>query len=176
MVVENSSYSTADGSKFSIALSGFGQSELVASPLHMCLVACGIANDGLIMEPTLLRRVTSGVTGADRDEFLPREYRRCTKPETAAILQEYMRAVCVSGTGTRAAVDGMTICGKTGSAESSLAGNDVTYGWFIGYIDSDDLPYAVSVLVESIDDGEGGGSTAAPIAADIFKYLKDHSK
>ena len=172
IVLENSAFATADGSKFSIALSGFGQSQLVASPLHMCLVACGIANDGLIMEPTLLRRVTSGVTGADRDEFLPREYRRCTTPETAAILRDYMRAVCVSGTGTRAAVDGMTICGKTGSAEAGK--NGLTHGWFIGFCADEAYPFAVCVLVENIPSGEGGGSTAAPIAGDIFRYLRDN--
>lgn len=172
VVVENSAFATADGSKFSIALSGFGQSELLASPMHMCLVAAGIANDGLIMEPTLLRAVNSGVSGQPRDEFLPREYRRCVTPETAAILQDYMRAVCVSGTGTRAAVDGMTICGKTGSAEAGA--NGLTHGWFIGFCADEEYPFAVCVLVENIDSGEGGGSTAAPIAGDIFRYLKEN--
>ncbi|MBQ2954079.1 MAG: penicillin-binding protein 2 [Clostridia bacterium] len=172
IVVENSSFATADGGRFHVALSGFGQSELLATPLHMCLVAAGIANDGLIMEPTLLRQVTSGVSGAERDEFLPREYKRCTTPETAAILQEYMRAVCVSGTGTRANVSGMTICGKTGSAEAGA--NGLTHGWFIGFCADEAYPFAVCVLVENIGDGNGGGSTAAPIAGDIFRYLRDN--
>lgn len=172
LVVENSSFATADGTNFHVALSGFGQSELVASPMHMCLVAAGVANDGLMMEPTLLRRVASSVSGADRDEFLPREYRRCLSAENAAILQEYMRAVVLSGTGTRAAVDGLTICGKTGSAEAGE--NGLTHGWFIGYCADDALPFAVAVLVEDIAAGQGGGSTAAPIAGDIFTYLRDH--
>ena len=172
IVVENSAFSTADSSNFSVALSGFGQSELVASPLHMCLVAAGIANDGLIMEPTLLKRVTSHVTGADRDEFVPRTYKQATTPETAAILQDYMRAVCVSGTGTRANVSGMTICGKTGSAEAGADG--LTHGWFIGFCADEAYPFAVCVLVENIGDGNGGGSTAAPIAGDIFRYIKQH--
>ena len=170
LVVENSSFSTADGSKFAIALSGFGQSELLASPLHMCLVAAGVANDGLMMEPTLLRQVTSGVNGELRDPFGPREYRRCLSAENAAILQDYMRAVCQSGTGTRAAVDGMAICGKTGSAEAGA--NGLTHGWFIGFCADEEFPFAVAVLVENIASGEGGGSTAAPIAGDIFRYLQ----
>ena len=172
IVVENSVFSTPDNSRFSIALSGFGQSELVASPLHMCLVAAGVANDGLMMEPTLLRSVVSGVSGAPRDEFLPREYKRCMSAENAAILQEYMRAVVVSGTGTRAAVPGMTICGKTGSAEAGANGR--THGWFIGFCAEEEYPFAVAVLVENIASGEGGGNTAAPIAGDIFRYLKDN--
>ncbi len=172
VVVENSSYAIADGSRFNVALSGFGQSELLASPMHMCLVAAGVANDGLMMEPTLLRQVTSRVTSQPRDEFPPREYRRCLTAENAAILQDYMRQVVVSGTGSRARVDGLTICGKTGSAEAGE--NGLTHGWFIGFCADDALPFAVAVLVENIPAGEGGGSTAAPIAGDIFTYLRDH--
>ena len=85
-----------------------------------------------------------------------------------------MRAVCVSGTGTRAAVSGLSICGKTGSAETVSGSRDVTHGWFIGFCAEEELPFAVAVLVEDIADGEGGGSTAAPIAGDIFKYLRDN--
>ena len=172
VVVENSAFATADGADFHVALSGFGQSELVASPMHMCLVAAAIANDGLMMEPTLLRRVTSGVSGVDRDEFVPREYRHCISAQTAAVLQDYMRAVVVSGTGSRAAVSGMTICGKTGSAEAGV--NGLTHGWFIGFCADEAYPFAVAVLVENIGDGQGGGSTAAPIAGDIFRYLRDN--
>lgn len=74
-----------------------------------------------------------------------------------------------------AAVSGLTICGKTGSAESNDDGRPVTHGWFIGFIDDDDYPYAVAVLVEDVNDGDGGGSVAAPIAQDIFTYLKENS-
>ena len=173
LVVENSTYPTGSRSNFEIAMSGFGQSSIGATPMHMALIAAAIANDGLMMEPTLLHEATTP-SGALRATFGPKEYRTVLKPETAAKLQEYMRAVVVSGTGTQAAVDGLRTCGKTGSAESSRNGRDVTHGLFIGYIDSDELPYAVCVVVENINDGEGGGSTAAPIAGDIFEYLRDH--
>ena len=172
-VVENSAYPTGTRSHFEVAMSGFGQSSIGATPMHLCLVAAAVANDGLMMEPTLLRQTTTP-TGAVRDTFGPKEYRVALAPQTAATLQQYMRAVVTSGTGTRAAVDGLTICGKTGSAESSRNGRDVTHGLFIGYIDSDELPYAVCVVVEDIIDGEGGGSTAAPIAGEIFRYIKAH--
>ena len=75
----------------------------------------------------------------------------------------------------RAAVSGMTICGKTGSAETSLGGRYVTHGWFVGYNADDAYPYALAVVVEDIGDGAGGGSTAAPIAGDIFRYLKEQT-
>ena len=116
----------------------------------------------------------SHLTGNLRDTFTGREYRRALTAENAAILQQYMRAVVTGGTGSRAAVSGLTICGKTGSAETVSGSRDVTHGWFVGYCADAALPFAVAVLVEDIADGEGGGSTAAPIAADIFTYLRDH--
>ncbi|MGN0778733.1 MAG: penicillin-binding transpeptidase domain-containing protein [Aristaeellaceae bacterium] len=174
LVVENSSYPTANRNQFEIATSGIGQSAIVASPMHMCMVAAAIANDGVMMEPALLLRVDSA-SGANRESFKPRMYRTATTTANAATLTAYMRGVITGGTGRRAAVEGLTICGKTGSAESSMDGNAVTHGWFVGFIDDAALPYAVSVVVESIDDGEGGGSTAAPIARQIFTYLRDNA-
>ncbi len=173
LVVENSVYPTGDRSRFEVAMSGFGQSSIGATPMHLCLVAAAIANDGVMMEPTLLLKATTP-SGATRDTFGPKPYRTVLKPQTAATLQEYMRAVVTGGTGSRAGVTGLTICGKTGSAESSRRGQDVTHGLFIGYIAEDELPYALCVVVEDIEDGQGGGSTAAPIAGDIFRYLKEH--
>lgn len=173
LVVENSTYPTANRNQFELATSGIGQSALAATPVHMCMVAAAIANDGVMMEPRLLMNVTSA-SGSSRMTYQSKVYRTALPAGDAATLQAFMRDVVKSGTGTRAAVSGLTVCGKTGSAESSLSGSDVTYGWFVGYIEDDELPYAACVLVESIEDGEGGGSTAAPIAADIFQYLKDH--
>lgn len=171
LVVENSTYPTENRNQFELATTGIGQSALAATPMHMCMVAAAIANDGVMMEPRLLMSVETAA-GSVRPLYQPKVYRTALSAKHAATLQSYMRDVVTSGTGTRAAVPGLTVCGKTGSAESSLAGSDVTYGWFIGYIENDDLPYAVSILVESIEDGEGGGSTAAPVAADVFEYLQ----
>lgn len=170
LVVENSVYPTTSRSNFNIAMSGFGQSAITATPMHLCLLAAAVANKGVMMEPVLIDRVASpsGVTRYTRSS---RVYRTAMTERQAAILAEYMRAVVTSGTGTRAAVSGMIICGKTGSAETSLNGRAITNGLFIGF--AQDVPYALCVVVEDIDDGQGGGSTAAPIARDIFAYLKN---
>lgn len=170
LVVENSVYPTTSRSNFNIAMSGFGQSAITATPMHLCLLAAAVANKGVMMEPVLIDRVASpsGVTRYTRSS---RVYRTAMTEGQAAILAEYMRAVVTSGTGTRAAVSGMIICGKTGSAETSLNGRAITNGLFIGF--AQDVPYALCVVVEDIDDGQGGGSTAAPIARDIFAYLKN---
>ena len=170
LVVENSSYPTVNRNSFEIAWSGAGQSQVAATPLHMCMISAAIANDGVMMEPRLLGRVQSP-TGTVRMRYTSKVYRTVCTPATAQILDGYMKDVVKNGTGTRARVDGLTIAGKTGSAEGSANGQDVTHAWFTGYIDSDRYPYAVSVLVEA---GGTGGSVAAPVAQKIFKYLKEN--
>lgn len=141
--------------------------------MHLCLLAAAVANKGVMMEPVLIDRVASpsGVTRYTRSS---RVYHTAMTEGQAAILAEYMRAVVTSGTGTRAAVSGMIICGKTGSAETSLNGRAITNGLFIGF--AQDVPYALCVVVEDIDDGQGGGSTAAPIAAISSRTSKTCSK
>ncbi len=169
LVVENSVYPTRGRNNVEIAWSGAGQSQVVATPLHMCMVAAAIANDGVMMEPRLLGRVQSP-SGVVRLRYTPKVYRTACTPETAQIIDGYMKDVVKSGTGTRAQVDGLTIAGKTGSAEGNLNGVDVTHAWFVGYIDSDTMPYAVSVFVEN---GGSGGSVAAPVAQKVFSYLQN---
>ena len=170
LVVENSRYPTTNRNSFEIAWSGVGQSQVAATPLHMCMISAAIANDGVMMEPRLLSRVQSP-SGTVRTRTSSRVYRTACSKETAQIIDGYMKDVVKSGTGTRAKVDGLTIAGKTGSAEGSSNGMDVTHAWFTGYIDDDRYPYAVSVLVE---EGGTGGSVAAPVAQKIFTYLKQH--
>lgn len=167
-VVENSVYPTKNRNNVEIAWSGAGQSQVAATPLHMCMVAGAVANGGVMMEPRLLARVESP-TGVVRLKYSQKAYTKACTPEIAAKLDAYMKDVVKSGTGTQAQVSGLTAAGKTGSAESSVDGKDVTHAWFVGYIADEEYPYAVSVLVE---DGGSGGSVAAPIAGEIFAYLK----
>lgn len=168
-VVENSIYPTSNRNEFEIAWSGAGQSQIGATPLHMCMIAGAIANGGMMMEPRLLARVESP-SGVIRLQFSQKQYGRVCDVDTAKTLDSYMKRVVSKGTGTAAAVPGLTVAGKTGSAEASLNGKYVTHAWFVGYIADPSLPYACCVLVEA---GDSGGSVAAPIAARIFKYLKD---
>ncbi len=167
LVVNNSQYPTKNRNDFEVAWSGAGQSQIGATPLHMCMVAAAIANDGVMMEPRLLLRVTSPA-GVQRQGFTSKEYRTACTPQLAAMVENYMKDVVVNGTGKAAAADGVTIAGKTGSAESSADGQYVTHAWFVGYIDEPEYPYAVSVFVEN---GESGGKAAAPIAKEIFTWL-----
>ena len=168
IVVENSVYPTENRTLVELAWSGDGQSQIAATPLHMCMVAAAIANDGVMMEPRLLYKVESP-TGLTRLRLTPKVYRRAVSEEIAATIKSYMLDTVARGTATAAQVDGLSIAGKTGSAESSLDGRDVTHAWFVGFIDDDRYPYAVCVFVE---EGTSGGGAAAPIAQAIFRYIQ----
>jgi len=169
-VVENSIYPTTGRNAVQVAWSGVGQSQVGATPLHMCMVAASIANEGVMMEPRLLAKVQSPA-GVVRLRYSQKVYARVCDTQTARTLDQFMKNVVSKGTGTAARVNGLTIAGKTGSAEGAIDGKDATHAWFVGYIAQPELPYALCVLVEG---GGSGGSVAAPIAARIFKYLKDN--
>lgn len=167
VVVENSAFPTKNRTPFEVAWSGVGQSQIVATPLHMCMVASAIANDGLMLEPRLVGKVESP-TGVIRYQATRKEYRQAVSPEVAHTIKGYMRSVVDRGTGTAAAIDGVPIAGKTGSAETTSNGQRVTHAWFVGFIDDPATPYAVCVFVE---EGGTGGKVAAPIAREVFAYV-----
>lgn len=168
LVVENSSYPTENRNEGELAWTGAGQSALTASPLHMCMITAAVANDGVMMEPRLVRSAVSQ-TGHVRMEYSSRVYRNVMTEGQAAVLQEYMRAVVTGGTGTAAAISGVKVCGKTGSAEKDNQAD--TNAWFVGYLDEEASPYAIAIVVE---DAGGGGSVAAPMARQIFTWMLEN--
>ncbi len=165
VVVENSSYPLQNRTEREIAWTGVGQSELTATPLHMCMVAAAVANDGVMMEPYTVIRTTAA-NGALRTENQSRIYRTAMTPEIANTLKSYMKTVVSSGTGTQAWLEDGSMCGKTGSAE--VDGQENTNAWFIGFMDREEHPYAISIVVENAG---GGGSVAAPMARQVFQWM-----
>ena len=167
LVVENSAYANTSGALMGadLAWTGAGQGQLALTPLHMCMIAAAVANDGVMMEPRLLLQAT-GASGVQRTSFEPMVYRTAMSPEVAVTVRDYMREVVASGTGRSAAVRGLTICAKTGTAEIDTQTED--NAWFVGFADEDTLPVAVCVVVAA---GGTGGSVAAPIAQKIFAYI-----
>lgn len=154
-----------------IAWAGIGQYNDLVTPLHACMIASAVANDGELMAPKLLK---SAVSGSYETYTMEAEvHERVTDRATATEIKEYMRQVILEGTGTSAAVSGAEICGKTGTAEyyDDETGEIKNHSWFAGFIDDGSYPYAVSVIYE----GAGYGSKyAAPMAGEIFRYLVDH--
>lgn len=170
LVVENSSYPTENRDMGEIAWTGAGQSQLTATPLHMCLIAAAVANDGVMMEPRMLVSV-SAASGRQRAAGASRVYRTPLTQEQAAVLKDYMYAVVneTGGTGVQAAIAGKRVCGKTGSAE--LDNQEKTNAWFVGFLAEPDAPYALAIMIENAG---GGGSEAAPRARRIFSWLLEN--
>ncbi len=157
-----SSFPDDIGSVSELVWSGVGQGRVLATPLHMAMIAGGVANGGVVMEPKLIRQVTGGSTGLPRLRATPGVYRRIMSASTAVIVGEYMRGAVEYGTGARAAIPGYVVCGKTGSAEVSDDKSVDTNAWFVGYLQDDRYPYAVSVVLERAG---SGGNLAATLAA-----------
>ncbi len=145
-----------------LAEAAIGQGELLASPFFMCLVAGCIANSGVMMKPYLVKSVRSP-EGRVLWEAKPQVWRECVPPEVAARVREAMTAAVERGTARAAALPGVAVAGKTGSAENP---GGAPHAWFIGFAPAADPRVAVSVLVEN---GGEGGKTAAPIARALLE-------
>jgi len=142
----------------------FGQERLVVTPLQMALVAAGVANGGVVMEPKLVERIVAP-DGNVIQGFDPEEWKTAIKPSTAAAVTAMMVRVVEGGTGTAAQISGVSVAGKTGTAETGVSGHNHT--WFIAFAPADDPQVAVAVALS--DQSGTGGVTAAPIARSIIE-------
>ena len=146
------------------ALTGIGQHEVRVTPLQVAMISAAIANDGVVMEPYLVDTVRNrDLEVAEQTD--PRALSRAVSGATAQELTEMMVSVVEQGSGQLAAVPGVSVAGKTGTAEFGDSG--AAHAWFTGFAPADDPQVAVAVVVESATDnwtGETGGQVAAPVA------------
>ena len=152
------------------ALSAIGQYDVAASPLQMAVVAGGIANDGLVMQPYLVQEVRSPSLQV-LESTTPKKLDQAMTAQHAQEEQQMMQAVVTSGTGTRAQVPGVTIGGKTGTAQTILS--RPPYAWFVGYAQQPDV--AIAVFIESVNiprNDIAGGALAGPVFAAVVKALQ----
>jgi peptidoglycan glycosyltransferase len=145
----------------------FGQEKLLASPLQMAMVAAGVANDGIVMKPHVVKLVRAP-SGKLVTRVRAQRYSQAMKPDTAAALQDMMVSVVEGGTGTRAQIDGVSVAGKTGTAETGI--NHVYTAWFIFFAPAENPQVAGAVVVENQLNGFGG-SVSAPIAKAIMEAI-----
>jgi peptidoglycan glycosyltransferase len=145
----------------------FGQERMLTTPLQMALVAAGVANNGTIMTPHLVNRVTNA-SGGTVAKVRPQVWKHAMKPQTAAELNVMMQAVVTGGTGTAAQIPGVKVAGKTGTAETSQ--NKVYTAWFIFFAPADNPTVAGAVVVEHQLNGFGG-TVSAPIAKQLMQAL-----
>jgi penicillin-binding protein A len=127
-----------------LADTAFGQGELLATPLHMAMIAAAIANDGEMMRPYLVAALET--EAGDRVETTePQTWRRAVSAGTAAQVRDLMVASVEGGLAQAAVVEGYVVGGKTGTAET---GDGEPHAWFIGFIGDPEPRYAVAVVLE----------------------------
>ena len=156
------------GDDAALAQSGIGERDVRATPLHMAMVAAAVANNGVVARPYLVERIFNA-DGETVETTEISEIGRAMAPETASVLAQMMERVVTEGTGRRAAVPGVRVAGKTGTATGQ---GDFSNPWFIGFAPVDNPSIALAVFIEgSSNSGESatGGTTAAPIASKLIE-------
>jgi peptidoglycan glycosyltransferase len=141
---------------------GYGQGDVVATPLRMARVAAAIASGGVLREVSIVNRRT-GPSGPAGAKTRATAAHALVNPDAAATLGRYMRDSVLSGTGRSLRAHPWRIAGKTGTAEVH---GEKSHAWFVGY-----APYgpaekrvAFAVLIENAG---YGGVAAAPAAGEI---------
>lgn len=141
-----------------------GQDKLLVTPLQMAEVAATVANGGVRMTPHLTQKIIDP-DGRTIDDIEPKEAETVMSEQAARDLTAMMKNVVKEGTGTAAALEGIELAGKTGTAEIDIQ-RGINDPWFIGFTDQ----FAVAVVLERIPGGQGG-IVAAPIAKQVLEAL-----
>jgi peptidoglycan glycosyltransferase len=155
----------------SFALSGIGQDGVAATPLQMAMVAGAVANGGVVVTPHVGARVEDQ-DGQVLRTVSGKPWRTAMPPQTAATIAGFMTEVVQRGTGTNGRIAGITVAGKTGTAQTCQGCHP--HAWFVAFAPAEAPRYAVAVIVEnggSLSSEATGGKVAAPIAAQLLRFL-----
>ena len=148
-------------------LSAFGQSSVRASPLQMAMVSMAIANGGTIMKPNLVESVVSSNLTTIQS-FQPEEFGRAISQQTAATMTQLMVDSVANGAASNATIDGVTVAGKTGTAQNG--DTDPYTLWFTGFAPAEDPEVVVAVVVQN-GGGLGQDGTSSGISAPIGRQV-----
>ncbi len=140
----------------------FGQGSLLVTPLQMALVSATIARGGVRLKPYVVAQVRTD-TGQVVERHRDRPGERILAEVVASVLRDTMVEVVARGTGRLAAIPGVAVAGKTGTA---TVPDGPPHAWFIGFAPADHPRVAVAVLVEH---GGTGGQISAPIARAVME-------
>ena len=145
----------------------FGQWTMLVTPLQMAMVAATVGNGGVVPKPYVVQKIVAHDGSTVRNTH-PGNLGRAIKPETAAELTQLMVSVTEGGTGNAAAIPGIHVAGKTGTAETGIA--HVYTAWFVCFAPAEDPQVAVAVVLEKQANGFGG-VVAAPIAKQVMQAV-----
>jgi cell division protein FtsI/penicillin-binding protein 2 len=159
------------------ALTGMGQGSLTSTPMQMAMVTAALVNDGKVMQPYIVDELRSpDLNSLDKNE--PQVVSQAVSEATAEKVREMMEHTAKEGSAKRALIDGITVGGKTGTAQRGVDVRDeVPYGWFVSYgVKPDGESVAVAVFIDPTDmdisrSDISGGSLAAPIARDVMEAV-----
>ena len=153
----------ADTEDADVMQAAIGQGTTQITPLHLNMITCAIANDGMLMKPYLVERVETREKAVVK-QYSPDSYKRLMSEQESQIMKELMTEVVESGTGTKLSGLSYTAAGKTGSAEYNSVKTD-SHAWFTGFAPVEDPQVCVTIIIE----GAGsGGDYAVPVAKRIL--------
>ncbi|MCX4747143.1 penicillin-binding transpeptidase domain-containing protein [Kitasatospora sp. NBC_01287] len=158
-----------------LALSSIGQFDTAATPLVMAMVAAGVADNGTVMYPQLVDKLTKS-DGSTVQLMRPKVYQQAMSPSVAGQVQQLMTDVVQNGTGTSAQLPGAVVGGKTGTAQHGVDNSGTPYAWFISWAKPAGSaavpPVAVAVVIADSDATDvTGGRLAAPIARSVMQAV-----
>lgn len=155
-----------------LAQTAIGQRSVRVTPLQMAMVSAAIANDGVLMEPYLVA-TERGPNLAVTMEAEPQVLSRPISASTASTMTDMMENVVANGTGSPGQVSGVSVAGKTGTAQSGIEGVAPT-AWFTAFAPADDPQIAIAVVVEEggdLGNEATGAAVAAPIASAVIEAV-----
>ncbi len=148
-----------------------GQGYLLVSPLQMAVATAAVANGGTVVQPYLAQRAVSGAQ-AYLYRAEPESRPLPMASEFLAAMRRGMRGAVTHGTSTAASLEQVEVAGKTGTIENSPSISNPkgrNHAWFVSFAPYRDPEHVVVVFLEA--SGGFGGSLAAPIAADVYRFL-----
>jgi len=162
-----------------IANLSIGQGDTQVTPLQMAQAMAIVANGGRFYQTRLVRQVQSLdheiVTAYQLREKRALDVSEATMEEVRAGMIEVVNGP--NGTGHEAQLDGVEVAGKTGTAQWGPKNKERTAAWFAGFLPADEAKYAFAAVYEGdVGSKVHGGTTAAPMIADIFQEIYKGSK
>ena len=149
-----------DSSESELVETSIGQGKTSVSPLYMAMMISAVANDGIMMRPYIVDHIQYA-NGEIGDTTVPEKLMEICSPTETSQLNDLLVGVVDHGTGTAAQISGVTVAGKTGTAENAT-GKD--HSWFVGYAPAEDPQVSVAVVIENSDYGK-----ATPIAGEVLE-------